>query len=151
MSFKEEWAAHKASGAARMQLAHVLPADQATGKASYADDPVLDISTGALRSVARAATAVHKSAKAAVTTLDTAHGGVASGAAGFASTGTLGKVKTSWDERLCAIRERCDKLNDAFSSAAGLHDGNEVDVKQTFESRIASLHGTSSDSPSRER
>ncbi len=145
MSFQDEWASCKASAATRMTLAHALPPDHATATdAAYPGDPALKISMNALRSVARTANAVYASAKAARTKLDTCHEGVASGASGFHCIETLSSVRTSWETRLEDIRDKCETVSEAFSGAAGLHSGNENDVKQSFKSRIKELHETQS-------
>ncbi|MDJ1137513.1 hypothetical protein [Streptomyces iconiensis] len=55
-------------------------------------------------------------------------------------------MKESWEGRLGDIRDKCETVSDAFSGAAGLHGSNEIDVRQSFKSRIAELHDNGSDS-----
>lgn len=66
------------------------------------------------------------STSAAKKELTDAHTGVASGAAGLASLGTLTEVLASWEKRIGAVRDECDALEPKLRQVAKDLTGADV-------------------------
>ncbi|GAA2417026.1 hypothetical protein GCM10010420_54140 [Streptomyces glaucosporus] len=109
------------------------PADGRTPKGG-GGVPDLDIDTAALRDLAKKTGTLHGRMTTALTELEKAHTGLAAATEGFTCTGTLGKVRSSWEGRLRDVRNECARLKTAFTSAAEAHDGNENDTKEKMSS-----------------
>lgn len=63
----------------------------------------------------------------ALTDLDSASEGVTAGTEGFGATAALEEIRTSWKDRLGAVRDECGRLDGVLKSVG--KDFGEVDVK----------------------
>ncbi len=60
------------------------------------------------------------------------HEGIAAGAAGLGSVAALKGVLTSWEDRLRAVRDECDRLGGALLAVAKEMGETEIAVDKSF-------------------
>ncbi|MFF4169192.1 hypothetical protein [Streptomyces sp. NPDC001744] len=64
--------------------------------------------------------------------LGPAHEGVEAGAVGLTSVAALKSVRTSWEERLRAVRDECERLEGALLAVAGQMGETETAIEKSF-------------------
>lgn len=127
----DEWEQLKRAAAERhgtqMQL-NQFPADitgDTGGAASTGANVDLKASKGPWTRASGVAKELHLSAQSGLTELTDAHAGVGGGTDGFACTAALEEVRSSWDDRLTAVRDECDRLEGALARTG--RDFGELD------------------------
>ncbi|MFI1810582.1 hypothetical protein ACH414_09580 [Streptomyces sp. NPDC020422] len=110
---------------ARMTLASTAPGPAAgDGDLRHSGGPWTGASTtaGELRTSAETSRAA----------LGPGHEGLTAGGAGLASVAALAAVRTSWEERLAAIRDECEALRGPLLSVAKEMGETETAIRNAF-------------------
>lgn len=113
-------------GGARMTLASTAPEPGASGSGS------LNHSGGPWTSASGTAGELRTSAETSRSALGPGHEGVAAGGAGLTAVAALAGVRTSWEERLTALRDECDSLRGALLTVAKDMGETDAGIKNSF-------------------
>ncbi|GGP94553.1 hypothetical protein GCM10010278_85540 [Streptomyces melanogenes] len=107
--------------AAGMRLA------SANGKEGGGGAPDIQFSKSPWSSAGKVAGELRTGTAGALADLDSASEGVTAGTAGFGATAALEEIRTTWKDRLGAVRDECGRLDGVLRSVG--KDFGEVDVK----------------------
>ncbi|MFD5324182.1 hypothetical protein [Streptomyces sp. NPDC127092] len=137
MSYSQRWQEvfGPLEGDARMTLASTAPEPGASGPGN------LKHTGGPWTSAAGTAGELRTSSETSRTTLGPGHEGVTTGGAGLTAVAALAAVRTSWEERLAAVRDECDALQGALQKVAKEMGETDIGVRNEF----AKVHGKPED------
>ncbi|MFF2061620.1 hypothetical protein ACFVWZ_07455 [Streptomyces sp. NPDC058200] len=131
MALNEKWAelfGHDSPGTG-MNLASAATPVDGGGRGG----PDLKVGQGPWTTASAVANGLHTSSATALTDMNTASEGVTGATEGFTSTAALNEIRTSWKERLTAVRDECARLEGALKSAGKEFGEQETRTKQRFE------------------
>ncbi|MFF1958320.1 hypothetical protein ACFVWX_15165 [Streptomyces sp. NPDC058220] len=131
MALNEKWAelfGHDSPGTG-MNLASAATPVDGGGRGG----PDLKVGQGPWTTASAVANGLHTSSATALTEMNTASEGVTGATEGFTSTAALNEIRTSWKERLTAVRDECARLEGALKSAGKEFGEQETRTKQRFQ------------------
>lgn len=134
MNYSERWQElfGQLDGGAAMTLASTAPGPGAPGGQGN-----LKHTGGPWTSAAGTAGELRISTETSRTALGPGHEGVTAGGAGLTAVAALAAVRTSWEERLTAVRDECDALQGALHKVAKEMGETDIGVRDEF----AKVHG----------
>ncbi|MFD5113858.1 hypothetical protein ACFWNG_16325 [Streptomyces sp. NPDC058391] len=140
MALNEKWAelfGHDSPGTGMNLASAATPVDGSGRGGSGGHDgrggPDLKVGQGPWTTASAVANGLHTSSATALTDMNTASEGVTGATEGFTSTAALNEIRTSWKERLSAVRDECARLEGALKSAGKEFGEQETRTKQRFE------------------
>jgi len=125
-------------GDARLTLASTTPT---TGSGTGSASGNLKHTDGPWTSAAGTAAELRTSAETSRAALGPGHDGVAAGGAGLTSVAALAAVRTSWEDRLAAVREECGTLESALRAVAKEMGETDAGVRNS----LAAVHAKPED------